>query len=70
MIQAGDYVYHKPTKEEWYILGVNQEKNKVCVAGWPLTIAYLSDCVLIEKGNGITQEELEYRRKQFGDNWS
>jgi len=68
-IQAGDTVRHGPTGEEWFLLGVNKEKNRVCVAGWPPTMADLSDCTLTEKGNGITEEEKQYRSNKFGPNW-
>lgn len=69
MIQAGDTVYYKPSKEMWYLLGVNVDKNRVCVAGYPPTMAELSDCELDEKGNGITEEERMYRDKEFGMDW-
>jgi len=69
MIQAGDTVCYKPSKETWYLLGVNKAKNRVCVAGYPPKEANLSDCELDEKGNGITEEERMYRDKEFGTNW-
>ena len=69
MIKAGSTVYHKPTREQWFILGVNTDKNMACVAGYPKTIANLSDCVLVEEGNGLTVEELRYREKEFGFGW-
>lgn len=69
MIQAGDSVLHKPTGETWFILGISQKRNRVCVAGWPPSEAELSDCELVKNGNGITSDELEYRNKQFGTNW-
>ena len=68
-IKAGSYVRHIPTGEMWYILGVNKVTGKVCTAGWPQTIANLGDCVLVEEGDGITKEELEYRDKEYGANW-
>lgn len=68
-IQAGSTVKHIPTGEEWFLLGVNKERNRVCIAGWPATIANLSDCELINEGTGITTEELSYRNKEFGYGW-
>lgn len=68
-IKAGSSVSHKPTKETWFVLGVNRQKNQVCVAGWPPTIAKLSDCELANIGNGINQQEKEYRDKEFGMDW-
>jgi hypothetical protein len=69
MIKAGDTIDHGPTGERWFILGVNEGRNEVCVAGWPPSKGNLSDCKLVEEGNGITEEELRYREKQFGHNW-
>lgn len=69
VIQAGDVVLHKPTQEEWYILGVNQAQNKVCVAGWPPTIAELNDCEWIKSTGNLTDNEIVYRNKKFGSDW-
>lgn len=68
-IKAGSSVLHKPSGETWFVLGVNKQKNQACIAGWPPTIANLSDCELVNAGNGITQHEREYRHKEFGSNW-
>lgn len=69
MIKAGSTVKHLPSGEEWYVLGVNTLTGKLCIAGWPPTIALLSDCVLIEEGKGIQEDEREYRERQFGSGW-
>lgn len=69
MIKAGDIVIHKPTQERWFVLGVNKENNRVCIAGYPPTQAYLSDCELLHSGSGINQHEREYRNKEFGISW-
>jgi len=69
MIKASDIILHKPTGETWYLLGVNTEKNRVCVAGWPPTMAELSDCELVRSGNGITNDERTYRNEKFGAGW-
>lgn len=67
-IAAGDSVFHKPTGETWYVLGVS--RDRLCVAGWPPTIADIADCDLVTKGTGgITEDELEHRQKTFGDGW-
>lgn len=68
-IQAGDSVKHGPTGETWFVLGVDGRGGKVCVAGWPPTIAELADCTLVEAGNGITDREREYRDAHFGRGW-
>lgn len=69
MIKEGSIVTHEPTGEYWFLLGVNRKNNNVCVAGYPPTIAKLSDCTELEEGYGINDEQLEYRNKQFGTNW-
>lgn len=69
MIKAGSTANHIPTGETWFIVGVNKKKNKVCVAGYPPTIAKLSDCVLVEEGSGIEEGHLQYRNKEFGYDW-
>ncbi|MBL1176827.1 hypothetical protein [Pantanalinema sp. GBBB05] len=67
-IQAGSSVYHKPTGEEWFILGVSGDR--VCVGGYPPTIAYIADCeVLPEPIKELSESELDYRRKEFGEGW-
>jgi hypothetical protein len=68
-IKAGDTVFHDPTEEQWYALGVNYERGELCVAGWPPTIGKIDDCVMVESGNGITDEERAYRDKKFGGGW-
>lgn len=65
MIKAGSI----PTGERWFILGVNRDKNRACVAGWPPTIASLDNFTLVAVGEGITEEERRYRGKEFGKNW-
>lgn len=61
--------HHGPTDEDWLILGVNEERNKVCAAGWPPTIAKLSDCTNFEENRPLTDDEKAYRNKNFGSNW-
>jgi hypothetical protein len=68
-ICEGDSVLHKPTGEVWFVLGVNKSKNHICTAGWPPSLAKLSDCDLWKRGNGITEHERQYRNKEFGTDW-
>lgn len=63
------YAHHNPTGEDWVILGINRNTNEVCAAGWPPTIAKLSDCSGWEEAGPLTEEELKYRTKQFRRNW-
>ena len=68
-IRPGDYVLHRPTGEEWWILGVNYAQGKLCAAGWPPTIANIADCELTERGNELTDSERESRQRSFGGEW-
>lgn len=61
--------HHIPTNEDWHILGVDIKNGKVCAAGWPPSIAKISDCKDFEKTNELTGKELDYRNFQFGHNW-
>lgn len=61
--------YHKPTGERWLILGIDTKGDRVCVAGWPPTIAKLSDCENVQELRRMTVEEHHYRRNHFGYGW-
>lgn len=63
------FAHHVPTGEDWYILGIDVEGNRVCAAGWPATIGKLSDCVNLKVNEPLTPEELEHRRRKFGRYW-
>lgn len=63
------YCYHHPSSESWKIVGISKDFKKVCVAGWPPTIANANDCELWEVAGDLTEKELEYRQKQFGNDW-
>ena len=65
IICAGDTVWHRHTGEEWFVLGVNVDKDQLAPAGWPHTLARLSDCVLVRPGQGINAREIESRSKMF-----
>ena len=68
-IQAGDTVRNKRNGEIWFVLGVNRDTKKVCVAGYPPTIASLLECEMYKPGNGIDASERKYRDKTFGPLW-
>lgn len=63
------FAKHLPTGEDWYILGIDVKGDRVCVAGWPATIGKLSDCKDFEVNKPLTDEELAYRVREFGQNW-
>lgn len=69
IIEAGDTVKHVPSGEQWFVLGVHKWWKELCVAGYPPTVAKVSDCVLVKKGNGITEKERKYREEAFGPNY-
>jgi hypothetical protein len=63
------YAKHKPSGEQWYLLGIDPKGDRVCVAGYPPTIGKLSDCENLEERTVLTDIELAYRTKEFGINW-
>lgn len=63
------FAIHIPTGEDWYILGIDEKCDRVCVAGYPATIGKLSDCKEFEKNKPLELSEIEYRTKTFGQNW-
>ncbi len=63
------FAHHKPSGEDWYILGIDVKGDRVCTAGYPPTIAKLSDCEDVEKNEPLTAEELKYRKSKYGENW-
>lgn len=70
MIKAGDVVLHHPTGEQWYVLGVKADADRICPAGWPASIGKLSDCTLVRSGSGISTEERNSRAAMFpGYSW-
>lgn len=60
---------HIPSGEDWYIIGIDVEGDRVCAAGWPPTIGKLSDCKDMEVNRPLTEDELRYRKSKFGNNW-
>lgn len=42
--RCGDHVHHLPTGEEWFVAWA--EDGEVAPAGWPASIARLSDCTV------------------------
>lgn len=58
---------HIPTGEEWHILDIDHKSQQVCVAGWPPTIAYLSDIENLTESRPRTIKEENHIRKTFGN---
>lgn len=61
--------HHKPSGEDWYLLGIDVNGDCVCAAGWPPSMGKLSDCENFEKRDKLTDDELKHRAKNFGYNW-
>jgi hypothetical protein len=68
-MQGGTHVHHRPSGEDWVLLGANYKTGQVCVKGWPATMAKISDCDFIEHGQPLEAGEIEYRTKQFPGEW-
>lgn len=71
MIQAGSTVYHRPSGEEWFVLGVNATIGRICVTGTnsePIVLK-ISDCTLVTAGKGLTAWERKSREALFGPEW-
>jgi hypothetical protein len=63
------YAHHIPSGEDWVLLGINEQRNEVCAAGWPPSIGKLSDCTKLVPVQELTEHELQYRNKEFGTDW-
>lgn len=61
--------HHKPSGENWYIIGVAPWRNRLCVAGYPPTTGRISDCKDFEVFEDLTEEEKQYREAKFGKDW-
>jgi hypothetical protein len=61
--------HHVPTMEDWVILGISKDRERVCCAGWPPSIADMADCINFEYSDELSQEEINYRTKEFGNSW-
>lgn len=47
-IKTGDTVKHLPTGETWVVTSMREDGVELAAFGWPETIAYTSDCKLVE----------------------
>lgn len=63
------FARHIPTGEDWYILGVDPDHDRVCAGGYPPSIGKLSDCCNFTENKSLTDEELKHRTRKFGSNW-
>jgi len=63
------YCDHVPTGENWFVLGVNRDRDELCTAGWPPSMGSISHCENWELAGEINEIQLEYRNRTFGSNW-
>jgi hypothetical protein len=49
MIDTGDTVFHRPTREEWLVACVVEDR--LSWMGWPEGSANVADCTLVEKAS-------------------
>lgn len=69
-IRAGSTVIHQPSGEEWFVLGAVHERDELYPAGWPQARARVSDCTLVEDGDGLSEEESAARARMYpGKRW-
>ncbi|MFK7947490.1 MAG: hypothetical protein AB8G11_07870 [Saprospiraceae bacterium] len=64
------FCHHKPTGEEWLLIGQSKDGEKVCAAGYPPSIANIEDCVNIKEHKFLTDEELKHRNTAFGESFN
>jgi hypothetical protein len=58
------YGFHKPSKENWVILGIDQVRRQA--AGWPASIGDLDDIEGLTSRKERTIEEEVHVTKNFG----
>jgi hypothetical protein len=63
------YCRHVPSGEELHAVGISPDFTRLCIAGYPPAIANFSDCTDFEEIGPLSNEELTYRKRKFGDNW-
>jgi hypothetical protein len=69
-VGMGYTVYHRPTGELWYVIGTDWIENRICVAGWPPTIANIADCVFLSLDRALSKDEILHRHRAFGGGWT
>lgn len=57
--------HHIPTGENWLILAVHRESGKCFAAGYPPTVAKISDCTDWELAHPLEKEEISHIKKHF-----
>lgn len=63
------FCHHVPTGEDWYIIGIDKENERVCAGGWPASISKAVHCINFEENKPLTEEELKHREVFFGTKW-
>lgn len=67
MIKPNDTVLHRPSGETWVVCGVDNYKGELIPCGYPFpSLAKLSDCELIESGDGKQPKEYADALRKHG----
>lgn len=64
-------MYHRPSKETWWVSAVSPDGKELIPGGWPETIAKVSDCELMvaapdEEHEAALDRVLQYRGPDGG----
>lgn len=62
-------VYHKKSGETWYGIGVDPNRELICIAGYPPSMAHMEDCVFLGEIKPLDPAEIAYRDREFGGGW-
>lgn len=63
------YAKHKGIGEDWVLIGIGKHFQRVCAAGFPPSIGYLSDMETFECAGELSEDEIQYRASKFGNAW-
>lgn len=61
---------HIPSGEDWVILGINEERDEVCSATWPPSIAKFYDFTYLTERSHRSPYQQSYMESVFGLDWN
>lgn len=65
-MRTGDSCFHKPTGETWLVAFVDEARGHVAPCGWPMCLAQLTDCTLVESCSDEESEKWLQRLADMG----
>lgn len=65
MIDTGDRVFHRPTRETWLVALADGDRVYWC--GWPYGTAEMGDCLLTYKATPVERHELLLELAKMND---